>query len=101
MPALCGGDPAEEGIVTRSILRSAEWTLGLDLPPVGIYSAECLTCGAQAQPTDNARMPVEVWAIRHTGLNPTHRQFKATAETLWRVTPTGDNPYRESDAQGE
>ncbi|WP_159049423.1 hypothetical protein [Streptomyces sp. NRRL WC-3618] len=45
-------------------------------------------------------MPVEVWALKHTGLNPTHRQFKAMAETFWRVTPAEGNPYRESDAQG-
>uniref|UniRef100_UPI00404014A9 DUF7848 domain-containing protein n=1 Tax=Streptomyces sp. TG1A-60 TaxID=3129111 RepID=UPI00404014A9 len=43
---------------------------------------------------------VEVWALKHTGLHPTHRQFKATAETFWRVTPAEGNPYREHDAQG-
>ncbi|NGO48299.1 DUF7848 domain-containing protein [Streptomyces ureilyticus] len=87
--------------MTRSIIRAAEWTLGAETAegaPQGIYSAECLACGAQAQPTDNERLPVEVWALKHTGLNPTHRQYKAMAETFWRVTPTGDNPYREHDA---
>ncbi|MDX3555323.1 hypothetical protein PV729_26755 [Streptomyces europaeiscabiei] len=88
--------------MTRSIIKAAEWALGPETAQgatQGIYSAECLTCGAQAQPTDNERLPVEVWALKHTGLNPTHRQFKATAETFWRVTPTGDNPYRESAAE--
>lgn len=89
--------------MTRSIIKAAEWTLGPESgegAPEGIYSAACITCGAQAQPTDNERLPVEVWALKHTGLNPTHRQYKAVAETFWCVTPTGDNPYRESDAQG-
>ncbi|MBW8738401.1 MAG: hypothetical protein JF621_15185 [Streptomyces turgidiscabies] len=88
--------------MTRSIIRAAEWTLGAETAegaPEGIYSAECITCGAQAQPTDNERLPVEVWALKHTGLNPTHRQFKAMVETFWRVTPAEGNPYRESDAQ--
>jgi hypothetical protein len=89
--------------VTRSIIKAAEWTLGPETSagaPAGIYSAECLSCGSQAQPTDDERLPVEVWALKHTGLNTTHRQFKATLETFWCVTPTGDNPYRENDVQG-
>jgi len=89
--------------VTRSITKAAEWTLGAETAegaPEGIYSAECIMCGAQAQPTENARLPVEVWALKHTGLNPAHRQFKAMAETFWRVTPGEGNPYRELDAQG-
>ncbi|MGW3949647.1 DUF7848 domain-containing protein [Streptomyces sp. NPDC004752] len=87
----------------RSLIKAAEWTLGLETgegAPRGIYAAECLTCGAQAPPTDNECLPVEVWALKHTGLNPTHRQFKATTETFWRVTPADGNPYRKSNAQG-
>lgn len=84
----------------RSIIKAVEWTLGAETgegAPSGIYSAECVTCGAQAVPTDDDRLPVEVWALKHTGLNPTHRQYKATTETFWRVTPAEGNPYRESD----
>ncbi|PAZ16248.1 hypothetical protein CLM62_08995 [Streptomyces sp. SA15] len=87
--------------MTRSIIKAAEWTLGPETgegAPQGIYSAVCLTCGAKAQPTDDERLPVEVWALEHTGLNPGHRQFKAVAETFWRVTPAEGNPYREIDA---
>lgn len=89
--------------MTRSIIKAAQWTLGPETAeeaPQGIYSAKCLTCGAQAQPTDNERLSVEVWALKHTGLNPAHRQFTATAETFWCVTPTDGNPHRESDARG-
>lgn len=59
-----------------------------------------MTYGAQAQPTDDERLPVEIWTLKHTGLHPTHRQFKATTETFWRVTPAEGNPYAESDDQG-
>ncbi|MGW0708205.1 DUF7848 domain-containing protein [Streptomyces sp. NPDC002643] len=89
--------------MTRSIIRAAEWTLGpetVEGAPQGVYSAECLTCGARAEPTAHERLPVEVWALKHTGLHPTHRQFKAAAETFWRVTPAEGTPYRESEAQG-
>lgn len=87
--------------MTRSIIRAAEWTLGAETSegaPTGIYSAECITCGARAQPTDNEPLPVEVWALKHTGLNPSHRQYKSMVETFWRVTPAEGNPYREIDA---
>ncbi|MGW1621000.1 DUF7848 domain-containing protein [Streptomyces sp. NPDC002172] len=80
----------------RAIIAAAEWTLGAETAegaPSGIYSAECLTCGAQAQPTDDERLPVEIWALKHTGQNPAHRQFKAMTETFWRVTPGNGNPY--------
>ncbi|WP_371575691.1 hypothetical protein [Streptomyces sp. NBC_01314] len=88
--------------MTRSIITAAEWTLGRDTggdTPEGIYSVVCMSCGAASAPTHNERLPGEVWALKHTGLNPGHRQFKARAETFWRVTPAGDNPYREKEAQ--
>jgi hypothetical protein len=92
------------GTVTRSIIRAAEWTLGPETTEGTsrgiIYSAQCVMCGAQAEPVEDERLPVEVWVLKHTGLNPTHRQYKATAETFWRVTPAKGNPYRELDAQG-
>ncbi|MBW8795962.1 MAG: hypothetical protein JF597_20915 [Streptomyces sp.] len=88
----------------RALITAAEWTLGAETgegAPSGIHSAECLICGAQAQPTDDERLPVEIWALKHTGLNPTHRQFKAVAETFWRVTPAHGNPYaRQGTGQG-
>lgn len=59
-----------------------------------------MACGAEAPAQDNDRASVEVWALKHTGRNPTHRQYKAMIETYWRVTPAEGNPYRESDTQG-
>ncbi|MCX4909662.1 hypothetical protein OHA11_36260 [Streptomyces sp. NBC_00878] len=88
--------------MTRSIIKAAAWTLGPETResvPAGVYSAECLTCGAQAQPTNNERLPIEIWALKHTGLNPDHRRFKATAQTFWHVTPAENNPYHEKGPQ--
>ncbi|WP_172639480.1 hypothetical protein [Streptomyces tailanensis] len=42
----------------RAIIKAAQWTLGPETAegaPDGIYSAECMTCGAQVQPTGNKR----------------------------------------------
>jgi hypothetical protein len=86
----------------RALIKAAEWTLGPETgegAPQAIYSAVCIACGAEAPARDNDPVPVEVWALKHTGLNPTHRQFKSMVETSWQVTPAEGNPYRESDAQ--
>lgn len=88
--------------MTRSIIKAAAWTLRLETGegvPQGIYSAVCLSCGAESEATDNERLPVEVWALKHTGLIPGHRRFKAKAETFWCVSPAEGNPYRETDGQ--
>ncbi|WP_171114654.1 MULTISPECIES: hypothetical protein [unclassified Streptomyces] len=89
--------------MTRSLIREAEWTLGPETgeeAPHAIYSAVCIACGAEAPAQDNDPEPVEIWALKHSGLNPSHRQYKAMVETYWRVTPAEGNPYRELDAQG-
>ncbi len=89
--------------MTRSIIKAAQWALGPETgegAPQAIYSALCMACGAEAPASDNSPEPVEMWALKHTGLNPSHRQFKAMVETYWRVTPAEGNPYRELDAQG-
>ena len=82
--------------VRFTIIRAAEWTLGSETAegaPEGIHSALCVACGAESEHVDDSRLPVEVWALRHTGRNPTHRQYKATVECFWRVDPAPGNPY--------
>ncbi|WKX13017.1 hypothetical protein [Streptomyces sp. NL15-2K] len=89
--------------MTRSIIKAAEWTLGPETgegAPQAIYSAGCMECGEESLASDNDRAPVEIWALKHTGRNPSHRQYNAMIETYWRVTPAEGNPYRESDAHG-
>lgn len=89
--------------MTRSIIKAAQRALGPETgegDPQAIYSALCMACGAEAPASDNSPEPVEMWALKDTGLNPSHRQFKAMVETYWRVTPAEGNPYRELDAQG-
>ncbi|MFD4262186.1 hypothetical protein ACFWR9_32305 [Streptomyces sp. NPDC058534] len=89
--------------MTRAIIKAAEWSLGpeaVEAAPHAICSAVCMDCGQEAPASDNDREPVEVWALKHTGLNPSHRQYKAMVETYWRVTPAETNPHRERDAEG-
>jgi hypothetical protein len=41
---------------------------------------------------DDDSRPVEDRAIRHTGRNLAHRQFRLTTEWFTRVDPTPNNP---------
>ena len=79
-----------------TIIRAAEWTLCVDTAegaPQGIFSAACITCGAESPSVDDDRLPVELWALKHTGLNPSHRQFQSQMLGFWRVDPAPGNPY--------
>jgi hypothetical protein len=82
----------------RTIITAAEWTLGAETAegaPQGIFGAKCITCGAEAVPMDDDRLPVEVWTLKHTGANPSHRQYVASVHTFWRVSPAPGNPFHE------
>ncbi len=79
-----------------NVVMSAEWTLSAETAqgaPSGIFHATCLACGAQSEPVDNEPLPVELWALRHTGRHPRHRQFTFVTESFWRVDPAPGNPY--------
>jgi hypothetical protein len=67
---------------------------------VGRFATSCLACGAESEAADNDRLPVEVWALKHTGLNPTHRQYQPKILSFWRVDPAPGNPYLEPQARG-
>ena len=84
----------------RTVIRSAEWTLGPETAAgatQAIFRAECLTCGAQSDLVDNESAPVETWALKHTGLNTAHRQFKLLTEWFMRVSPAPGNPFHEQE----
>ncbi len=87
----------------RTIIKVAEWTLNAETAegaPLAIFSAACIECGAESEASDNDRLPVELWALKHTGLNPTHRQYQPKALSFWRVDPAPGNPYLEQEARG-
>ncbi|TDC80425.1 hypothetical protein [Streptomyces hainanensis] len=89
--------------MTRLIIKAAEWTLteeAAEGAPRAIFHVACLTCGAESEAVDNQPDPVETWALRHTGLNTSHRQFKLTTEWFWRVVPSPGNPYRALESGG-
>ncbi|WP_436748145.1 DUF7848 domain-containing protein [Streptomyces sp. URMC 129] len=79
----------------RAIVSHSEWMLTEEIAdgaPRPVFHVECLECGARFEAVDNEPEPVEFWALKHTGVNPAHRQFKAVTEWRWRVIPAPDNP---------
>jgi hypothetical protein len=84
--------------MARLIIKAAEWTLsagGGEGAPEAIFVVECMSCHAESAPVDNDRLEVEMWALRHTGGNPSHRLFKLRTESYWRTDPAPGNPYHE------
>jgi hypothetical protein len=87
---------------SRVIIKAAEWTLSVETAegaPLAIFSVVCMACGEESEAADNDRLPVEVWALKHTGLNPTHRQYQPKVLSFWRVDPAPGNPYLEMEAR--
>ncbi|MEU1626611.1 hypothetical protein ABZ746_15035 [Streptomyces sp. NPDC020096] len=83
-----------------TIIRGAEWNLGAETTPgapEAIYVVECVACHDQSDPVDNDRLEVEMWALKHTGRNTSHRLFKLKTETFWRVSPVPGNPLYEGE----
>ncbi|MET9481001.1 hypothetical protein [Streptomyces sp. NPDC006638] len=89
----------------RTIIRSVDWTLRPDTTPgapqLPLYETQCTTCGASsADPVSEGQTPPpkegdkvgpEVWALVHTGKNPSHRSYRGVATTFMRVTPSDDS----------
>ncbi|WP_456318736.1 DUF7848 domain-containing protein [Actinacidiphila soli] len=87
----------------RAVIKAAEWTLSEETAegaPRGIFGVLCIACGVESPCVDDDRLPVEVWAIKHTGLNPMHRQYQPKILGFWRVDPAPGNPYLEVAAGG-
>ncbi|MGP3967904.1 DUF7848 domain-containing protein [Streptomyces sp. 6N223] len=84
--------------MTRAIIKHVPWHLGEETAPGaprGIFRVECVACGAKSQIVDNESVPVEMWALQHTGRNIHHRQFKLFTEWFLRVSPAPGNPLYE------
>lgn len=79
-----------------AVIKAADWILSTETSegaPEDIFFAECLTCARRSVVADNNQETVEIWALQHTFLNPTHRRFRLTTESVWRVDPTPGNPH--------
>jgi hypothetical protein len=98
-------------VSVRTIMRTVKWTLTPDreegAPQLPLYETQCTTCGeSSADPVDDGKAPPpkegdkvgpEVWALIHTGKNPSHRGYLGVATTFMRVVPSagfevGDPP---------
>ncbi|MBT2401466.1 hypothetical protein [Streptomyces sp. ISL-100] len=86
-------------MTVKAIIRAADWTLGADTeegaPQAPLHEVECTTCEESSGCFTGERLSVEIWALKHTGLNPTHRSFRAVQTSFWRATPAPTNPMRE------
>ncbi|WP_164836288.1 DUF7848 domain-containing protein [Actinacidiphila soli] len=81
-----------------AIIKAAEWTLSVeaaDGAPSGIFQVQCIACAEMSPAVDDDRLAVELWAMKHTGANTAHRQFKLATESFWRVDPAPSNPLCE------
>ncbi|MEU8604722.1 hypothetical protein [Streptomyces parvulus] len=87
----------------RAIIKAAEWMLGPETaegaPREPMYESDCTSCGESSGATDNEQLPAEVWALKHTGVHPDHRTYRAIMTSFWRVSPAQGNPYRDLEAQ--
>ncbi|MFD7861889.1 hypothetical protein [Streptomyces sp. NPDC059783] len=80
--------------MTRSVIRHADWSIGLATGPDGpgpVYQMECTACGQVSEAATGKDSP-EVWALRHTGLHTSHRTYRAITTSYCRVTPAPGNP---------
>ncbi|MEU9199396.1 hypothetical protein [Streptomyces sp. NPDC048332] len=78
----------------RSVIRPAEWMIGVDTTPVAagpVYEIECTACGQCSDPAEE-RTPPEDWARRHASRNTSHREYRAVIASLVRLTPAVGSP---------
>jgi hypothetical protein len=72
--------------MTRSIIKSADWTLGADRtpgasPPIRVI--ECTTCAGHS-PASTGQMEPESWALRHAG-STGHTGFREIGTAFLRA----------------
>ncbi|WP_381793036.1 hypothetical protein [Streptomyces niveus] len=82
----------------NTVIKLAEWTLGVDTEPGAsgpVHEIECTTCGESSDAAEERTSP-EVWALRHTGGHASHRGYRATTTSFFRVTPAEGNPYADA-----
>ncbi|GAB2585497.1 hypothetical protein GCM10027168_17900 [Streptomyces capparidis] len=82
----------------RTILAHANWTLSPtdEGTPRMTMTVLCTApdCGRSSSPVVDETAPLEMWAIKHTGLNPTHRAYTFRVDIGWQVQPAEGNPHR-------
>ncbi|MFE1957117.1 hypothetical protein [Streptomyces sp. NPDC059479] len=87
----------------RTVIRSVAWTVRTDTTPDApaqpLYEAECTTCGEMSGAEEGSRVGPEMWALIHTGKNPSHRSYKGAETTFWRVFPSDGSAVGDSSAE--
>ncbi|MEW2083484.1 hypothetical protein [Streptomyces sp. NPDC005283] len=85
-------------MTARSVIKLADWILGIDRTPGAsgpIFELACTTCDEASDASDGKTDP-ELWALGHTGRHTGHRSFRSTTTAFFRTVPAPGNPlYRE------
>ncbi|WP_444972073.1 DUF7848 domain-containing protein [Streptomyces lunaelactis] len=82
------------------VMRSAGWTLSIDLSGSGpIFEAECTSCGEASGPADDRAGP-EIWCLRHAGRTG-HTGFRGITTAFFRAALEGSSAVSESAAGQE
>ncbi|MGP3922997.1 DUF7848 domain-containing protein [Streptomyces sp. 8N616] len=83
----------------HTIIRAADWTLGPETaegaPREPLHESQCTTCGESSDATEGDRLGPELWALKHTGMHPNHRTFRAVVTSFWRTEPAPGNPLHQ------
>jgi hypothetical protein len=71
----------------KAVIRHEQWTLTPDrepdAAPVG-YKMVCAVCGEDSEVSDEWNEP-HLWALKHSGRNPSHLSFRETITRPWRT----------------
>ncbi|MFF3793814.1 hypothetical protein ACFYXW_27840 [Streptomyces sp. NPDC001981] len=74
----------------RTIMRTVLWRLHQSEPPAPqepLYEVECTTCEERSECTEGDRLAPELWTLKHTAANPSHRVYRAIVTMFWQVSP--------------
>jgi hypothetical protein len=76
--------------VTRAIYGFTTWTIAVDAGPDAeaiTHAIQCAACGEQSLVFEEIGS-AQLWALRHSGLNPAHRGYREIITRPWRALPT-------------
>jgi hypothetical protein len=78
----------ERPLPTDEIYRTGGLVLSTDTnenQPTAVFMVECRECSATSDVIADSRLPVEVWAVKHTQVHPGHDRYRLTTDCFWRV----------------
>jgi RimJ/RimL family protein N-acetyltransferase len=74
------------------VLRFETWTISRHTEPDAeptTHAIQCAACGEKSLVFDELA-PAQLWALKHAGLNPTHRAYREIIARPWQARPTDE-----------